>query len=69
MLAGTTLRLALMGEPTVGSEEGELLWAAAWGSEARRGIFRIPNHMSKQGSLQTGALGRGKEDSHPWQWH
>lgn len=52
MLAGTTLRLALMGEPTVGSEEGELLWAAAWGSEARRGIFRIPNHMSKQGSLQ-----------------
>lgn len=52
MVAGTTLRLALMGEPTVGSEEGEVPWAAAWGSEARGGIFRIPKDMSKQGSLQ-----------------
>lgn len=52
MLAGTTLRLALMGEPTVGSEEGELLCAAACGSEARSGIFPIPKHMSKWGSVQ-----------------
>lgn len=52
MVAGTTLRLALMGEPTVGSEEGELLWVAAWGSEAHGETFRIPKDMSKQGSLQ-----------------
>lgn len=32
MVAGTTVRLALMGEPTGGSEEGDLLWAAVWGS-------------------------------------
>lgn len=46
------LRLALIGEPSVGSEEGELLWAAAWGSEAHSGVFRIPQHMSNLGNLQ-----------------